>query len=218
MRVACMHRPMTATMQGFLSARAVFTSSASSSRGIDMRSQGMRMHLSTSAPTRAHNRTSSSHLCRNTLDLTGLSVPRYWDWTKDASNFASSPVFDPVYGFGGNGKPAPLPPTSTNPETLGGSGGGCVQTGPFVGSDVVHLAPGATVASASRCLVRNFNENMAKNLLQESNVAPALAATTYFDFNRILNPPDKIAQISVAHTGGHVSVGGDVSGFSHAYP
>ncbi|EUC60736.1 tyrosinase tyrosinase: common central domain protein [Rhizoctonia solani AG-3 Rhs1AP] len=39
----------------------------------------------------------------------------YWDWTKDAMNMTRSPIFDPVVGFGGNGK----------------GQGNCVQDGPY---------------------------------------------------------------------------------------
>ncbi|KAH8912448.1 Di-copper centre-containing protein [Coniochaeta sp. PMI_546] len=48
----------------------------------------------------------------------------YWDWTRDASGIgiSDSPVFDDIYGFGGNGD-------EQSPEIL--HGGHCVATGPF---------------------------------------------------------------------------------------
>lgn len=65
----------------------------------------------------------------------------YWDWTLDtpANKWASSPVFDPVTGFGGNGVPTPTDPN--DPFAVPGrTGSGYVVDGPFTGRSVTGLA------------------------------------------------------------------------------
>jgi tyrosinase len=137
---------------------------------------------------------------------------RYWDWTLDYQDFEKSPVFDPVYGFGGNGEKDVFLGTVTNPVVFaGGTGGGCVQTGRFAGDSTVNISQGNKIKSDVRCLKRNFNPTAAKKYLSPSNVNPALDTTSFLDFNAFLNPYGKIAQLSTAHTGAHQAVGQDVS-------
>ncbi|KAI0134502.1 hypothetical protein BJ170DRAFT_717127 [Xylariales sp. AK1849] len=60
----------------------------------------------------------------------------YWNWTLDTPDMLASPLFDLVYGFGGNG--AWVENTTTSPPEWqiavnipGRSGGGCTLDGPF---------------------------------------------------------------------------------------
>lgn len=66
------------------------------------------------------------------------NIRRYWQEQLDAGNFASSIVFDPVFGFGG-----------------GLDAQGCVTTGPFA-HYVNHLGPG--YENTDHCIDRQINE------------------------------------------------------------
>jgi tyrosinase len=64
---------------------------------------------------------------------------RYWDETKDAGKFSSSPIFDPVLGFGGSGS----------------GSGNCLTNGPFVNL-TVNIGPGFT--TVPRCVNRRITD------------------------------------------------------------
>ncbi len=107
----------------------------------------------------------------------------YWEWGYDANSPKDSPVFDGSdTSLGGDGAAVPhsgiqlLFPGSDTPLVLQpGTGGGCVNTGPFAGM-TIHLGPvalpqyGSTnVTSAAnpladnpRCLKRDLNPSVAK--------------------------------------------------------
>lgn len=63
----------------------------------------------------------------------------YWDETRDAGNFANSVIFDPVTGFGGDGRQGDL----------------CVTDGPFVNL-TVNIGPGFT--NKPRCVNRKISD------------------------------------------------------------
>lgn len=72
-----------------------------------------------------------------------LRIIRYWDWALDAVSedaWTQSPVFDEVYGFGGNGgyieDISNLTLTSATEDIPGRTGGDCVTTGPFANLSV----------------------------------------------------------------------------------
>ncbi|EAU89582.1 hypothetical protein CC1G_02471 [Coprinopsis cinerea okayama7 len=154
----------------------------------------------------------------------------YWDWTRDADGplpMASSPVFDNVEGFGGNGVPGTYTPPPNIPEfpgpdwpedfpfpvpppfpgTLNGPQGevGCVQTGPFA-DQVVRLGPATLVMD--RCLVRGIFEDVKDNL-NSTVIAATLAQPTFDDFRLFLDvvgPP--LEPNTGIHLAGHAVVGG----------
>ncbi|KAI1343105.1 hypothetical protein F5Y15DRAFT_429071 [Xylariaceae sp. FL0016] len=83
----------------------------------------------------------------------------YWDEPRDAGNFTSSSVFDPILGFG-----------------RGGSGAkACVPDGPFANM-TVNIGPGFT--STPRCVNRRVT-NVISKYCGESQVATALNHTAY---------------------------------------
>lgn len=145
------------------------------------------------------------------------------DWTKDAQNFAASPVFDPVYGFGGNGEylanitglyVTSLAPGPLEPRT----GGGCVTTGPFA-SRQIPMGPGKTTAYTPHCLRRDFIPTLAASKLSETEVQFERAAATYTEYSQrveinSLNPD--LSGMST-HGGGHFGVGGMVGEMSDMY-
>ncbi|KAK7952804.1 uncharacterized protein PG986_008532 [Apiospora aurea] len=80
----------------------------------------------------------------------------YWDWTLDSANLSLSPVWDPVTGFGGNGKAIPLSRDDDGDVRY------CVKDGPF--ADTTRpwkaLSSGHThdVTMEPHCLSRRFTE------------------------------------------------------------
>jgi len=90
-------------------------------------------------------------LLRSECGFTGTQP--YWDWTidSDANNVVNSPVFDPVTGFGGNGKPT----GSSQPGFER-----CVVDGPFANTNLT-LGMGLPYSPEHfdrlHCFTRGFN-------------------------------------------------------------
>jgi tyrosinase len=83
----------------------------------------------------------------------------YWDETRDAPNFSTSPVFDTVLGFGGSGKGTPP----------------CVVDGPFVNA-TVSIGPGFT--TQPRCINRRITNALSARC-GATAVAASLQPETY---------------------------------------
>ncbi|CAE6484540.1 unnamed protein product [Rhizoctonia solani] len=111
------------------------------------------------------------HLRR--LDLTdcGYTGPvPYWDWTIDSGKLATSDIWDPVSGFGGNG----------NARTR------CVENGPYA-------SPGFQLTYPNRhCLARRFNNgnirdsrigNMQGSLYSQNAVDTLMRLTDHINFS-----------------------------------
>ncbi len=133
----------------------------------------------------------------------------YWDWSLDtpADKWASSPVFDPDSGFGGNGDFIPGDPS--NPfEVPGRTGGGCVRDGPFAGiPDLVHLGPAASVTYNPQCLKRDLSPYFAGRYLAMNQTQLTLAAPDFGWFDKVVEGGPSF-DASGVHGGGHYSVGG----------
>ncbi|KAM7201578.1 tyrosinase [Naviculisporaceae sp. PSN 640] len=133
----------------------------------------------------------------------------YWDWTLDtpSSQFAQSPVFDPITGFGGNGPYVSSDPN--NPfEVPGRTGGGCVQDGPFAGiNDLVHLGPGDSTAYNPQCLKRDFSPYFAGRYLGMNQTLLTLSQGDFGWFNTLVEGGPSF-EASGVHGGGHYGVGG----------
>ncbi|KAH8602301.1 hypothetical protein B0O99DRAFT_499777 [Bisporella sp. PMI_857] len=69
----------------------------------------------------------------------------YWDWSLDAEDLTKSPVFDNVYGFGGNGN-------SSAPRSVGN--GHCVTEGPFAHMEAFYF--GDVNKTMKHCFSRGF--------------------------------------------------------------
>jgi tyrosinase len=151
----------------------------------------------------------------NECNFTGSGVP-YWDWTLDnpeyGRRFEDSPVFDPVYGFGGNGKggsvPAP-PPQSMNQSQL--PAGNCIADGAFAGL-VSSLGPGYSLdVKKPHCIIRNFNSTFADETLGwTNNVIPLLKEADFANFTNAFNFPTNTNTPIGVHGGGHGSVYGEM--------
>ena len=149
---------------------------------------------------------------------------RYWDWTLDAvseSAVLKSPVFDPIFGFGGNGKyiedlsgfpaswlgPAPIP---------GRQGGGCITSGPFAWRPV-PMGPGNSTAFTPHCLRRDISPWLFTQAGSAARRDWVLEGDTFQEFDRRtqgvrLGVPDM-----ASHAVGHLGVGGEIGEMTNMY-
>ncbi|KAF5534722.1 di-copper centre-containing protein, partial [Fusarium napiforme] len=117
------------------------------------------------------------HFLRTECGYTGYQP--YWDEPLDAGNFTSSIVFDPVHGFGGDGRESD----------------GCITDGPFA-NYTNALGPGYLITD--HCIDRRISNEESKG----SSQSEVDACNEYTDFEDawpcIQDKP---------HTGGHAGVG-----------
>lgn len=147
----------------------------------------------------------------------------FWDWSLDnlengGAQFNASPIFDPVYGFGGNGVNGSVtdPPGPT--AGIGNPLGSCVANGPFADYKIT-LDPGPpangilTANEAGRCLKRNFFTALADQTFQwTKQLEPLLAQPNYLNFTWYIDHNVTATGGPFGpHGGGHISVGGEVS-------
>ncbi|KAG8704519.1 hypothetical protein FRC11_009811 [Ceratobasidium sp. 423] len=129
-----------------------------------------------------------------TLKDCGYDGPTpYWDWTKDVNNMASSEIFDPVKGFGGNGK-------STRSSNLN-----CVQDGPYsTKSNFTITWP------EKRCLQRNFNMQSSSGSWWRPPTGPS-TRHSQTQVNQINQNPKFINFWSALEEGPHDSVHNEIN-------
>ncbi|KAG4438583.1 hypothetical protein IFR05_005958 [Cadophora sp. M221] len=146
----------------------------------------------------------------------------YWDWSKDAgslNSWAKSPLFDPVYGFGGNGAyiadTTGLTITSAL-EIPGRTGGGCVTTGPWANS-IIPMGPGNNLSYSPHCLRRDFSPTLANLRLNSSVLAWVQQANDFALYDRRVQAIELNIPGIATHGGGHFSVGGAVGEMSEMY-
>ncbi|KAJ6598349.1 hypothetical protein DFH09DRAFT_1258454 [Mycena vulgaris] len=144
------------------------------------------------------------------------SIP-YWDWSQDIDSgvpLAKSPVFDAVYGFGGNGVDVPnyagqfgnLSLLSSAGWVAPGTGGGCVPDGPFAAYNLT-VGPGTNVTN--HCLQRAFNDNI-RSYLSGLQVVNVVRQTTFDAFRIELEGAPVTASMRL-HDAGHNAVGGEMA-------
>ncbi|KAJ7322964.1 tyrosinase [Mycena albidolilacea] len=141
---------------------------------------------------------------RNECGFTG-ALP-YWDWSWDvdvSKKIDNSPVFDPVYGFGGNGIDT----------SVSGAGGGCITTGPFAS---YNLSLGPSTTPTNHCITRAFS-NMFVSSLSSAQIASTTKQQTFENF-RIEVEGFSVPPTLKAHDGGHFSVGGEMRDRSCVLP
>ncbi|KAF4833141.1 N-acetyl-6-hydroxytryptophan oxidase ivoB [Colletotrichum siamense] len=141
----------------------------------------------------------------------------YWDISLDntAESFVKSPIFDNVYGFGGNGPyiqdlsdPEEFP-TKTPTEIPNRTGGGCVQEGPFANL-TVPMGLGASVEYQPHCLRRDFSPTLVAAALADEVIDRALSAPIYDEFNHHIQGYSFEASGITLHAGMHLGIGGQV--------
>jgi tyrosinase len=142
----------------------------------------------------------------------------YWNWSLDAASglpMEQWPIYNPDYGFGGNG-----PYTTDHNATIswpyqaGQTGGGCVSNGPFVNM-TVNVGPGLQIGYNPHCLHRGLNPDTIPALKKEKTDA-ALLKGSFVEFDTAvqgaqdMNPEDGI---TIFHGAGHYAQGGDSTDF-----
>lgn len=132
----------------------------------------------------------------------------YWDWTLDVTSdsaFVSSPIFDPISGFGGNGLLIPV--NISDPLSVPGrTGGGCIQDGPFVNL-TVNLGPLSDLSGNPRCLARDFSPYFAGRYLGMNQTQLTLSQSDFGWFDRVVEGGPSF-DASGVHGGGHYGIGG----------
>lgn len=133
----------------------------------------------------------------------------YWDWTLDVdppSNFPKSPVFDPVYGFGGNGPWLKGNHADPSLDVPGRTGGGCIEDGPFKDLEI-RLGPLDDLSGNPRCLIRDFSPSFAGRYLSMNQTQHTLSQPDFGHFTRT-DDGEPSFDASGTHGGGHYGVGG----------
>lgn len=139
---------------------------------------------------------------------TDTALCRYWDWSLDAepSKLNSTKPFETAIsdahnGFGGNGiYVAPTP--DQNPLNItGGTGGGCVTSGPFTPPNFTVNFPTAD------CLRRDFIPWIMNSFADPKLVQHVLAQADYTSFARAIENIPSFDEPNI-HGGGHFGVGG----------
>ncbi|RMZ75161.1 hypothetical protein DV737_g5425, partial [Chaetothyriales sp. CBS 132003] len=172
---------------------------------------------------------------RNECGYTGYQP--YWNWGKYAFDLLNSPLFDGSdVSMSGNGQYEEHGCTDALPTGLNcipaGSGGGCVNTGPFK-NYTVNLGPVSPTLDIAgiidynstdplgynpRCLRRDISTWVSSNWTKDADVYDLV--TNYTD---ILSFQDRMqgnftAGFYGVHTGGHFTTGGDPGGDLYASP
>ncbi|KAJ0272340.1 hypothetical protein CBS470a_012745 [Colletotrichum nupharicola] len=139
----------------------------------------------------------------------------YWDMGLDntAEGFAKSPVFENVYGVGGNG---PYIENITDPEEFPvqkpieiPERSGCVQEGPFA-NITVPMGLGYSVEYTPHCLRRDFSLPIITSALSDEVINRTLSATSFDEFNLHIQGYSMQVSGMTLHAGMHLGIGGAV--------
>ncbi|KAM7215209.1 tyrosinase [Rhypophila decipiens] len=152
---------------------------------------------------------------KNICGYTGVFP--YWEWGLDCGAMDKSPVFDgSEYSLGGNGVFVP-----NHRAAIGGAkpgtGGGCVQSGPF-SNYTVNLGPLTArqpLNANPRCLKRDLNDDVCKKWASIRNTTDVLLFTSNIaTFQSAIQGEGVRGDSgktfgSGIHVGGHYSISGD---------
>lgn len=114
-------------------------------------------------------------------------------------------IFDPIRGFGGNGKYMPANSTQNIFNLTGRTGGGCVENGPFVPANFM-LAVGHPKGQPD-CLRRDWIPWIMNYFARQTLVDHVLAQPDYTSFARAIENIPNFSQPNI-HGSGHFGVGG----------
>ncbi|KAK6214456.1 hypothetical protein LQW54_004363 [Pestalotiopsis sp. IQ-011] len=157
----------------------------------------------------------------------------YWNWGKSALDPINSPYFDgSEYSQGGNGVYAEHNCTEALPSGLNcippGEGGGCVETGPYVGIEAnvsavaptlrlteTNLTAGPWLGYQPRCIRRDVSPWVSSQWSTDEQSFDLLTNPLYqTDIGAFQNrlQGDFDAGFFGLHSGGHYTIGGDPGG------
>lgn len=156
----------------------------------------------------------------------------YWEWGHDVEDPSKSPVFDGTpTSLSGNGEYIPhaglelAQPLATTVVTLApGTGGGCVETGPFANM-TTRLGPVAMpnygntnftssadpLAANPRCWKRDLNADSAQRFTTFRNTTDLITSYDTVEFFQAIMQGDTryVLNNLGVHGGGHFIIGGD---------
>ncbi|CAG8948873.1 hypothetical protein HYFRA_00001996 [Hymenoscyphus fraxineus] len=150
---------------------------------------------------------------RNTCGYTG-SQP-WWDFSLEntAETFPKSPLFDPVYGVGGNGpwveNVSSIPVSNPAVILADRTGGGCLDNGPFANLTVT-MGIGNNLDYNPHCLRRDFCPELIASALSDERLAAVRNAPTFNDFNIAIQGKSLAVPDAAIHLGLHIGIGGQV--------
>ncbi|KAF6828587.1 hypothetical protein CPLU01_08456 [Colletotrichum plurivorum] len=144
----------------------------------------------------------------------------YWDVSLDntAETFLNSPVFDNVYGVGGNGpyiedvsdkEQFPVQKPIVIPERSGGEG-------PFA-NITVPMGLGFSVESTPHCLRRDFSLPIITNALSNEVIDRTIFASSFSKFNHRIQGYSMQVSGMTLHAGLHLGIGGAVGDVADMY-
>ncbi|TDZ54275.1 N-acetyl-6-hydroxytryptophan oxidase ivoB [Colletotrichum trifolii] len=148
----------------------------------------------------------------------------YWDVSLDntAEGFVNSPVFDNVYGVGGNGpyiedvSDKEEFPVQKPIEIPARSGGGCIQEGPFANL-TVPMGLGYSLESTPHCLRRDFSLPIITSALSDEVIDRTLSAASFSELNRHIQGYSMQVSGMTLHAGMHLGIGGAVGDCADMY-
>ncbi|CAN9080630.1 unnamed protein product [Alternaria alternata] len=133
----------------------------------------------------------------------------YWDYTLDAdpqnpssTRIYESEIFQPDTGFGGNGVKVEPTPEQNFLNLTGGTGGGCVQTGPFTPDKFMVNYP-----SPPSCLRRDFMPPLLNTWADPQLEKAQLEPPDFVTFDRTMQGSKTVFAPNI-HGSGHFGVGG----------
>ncbi|OIW34170.1 Di-copper centre-containing protein [Coniochaeta ligniaria NRRL 30616] len=160
---------------------------------------------------------------RSTCGYSG-TIP-YWNWSLDASsgeaNVLKSPIFDPVYGFGGNGPYiADISSFPDDWKTIvdipGRQGGGCITDGPFKDRQI-PMGPANHTEYTPHCLRRDISPWLITQTANSSVLYWALQATSHWDLDHRIEGLSLAVSGMTLHAAGHLGVGGMIGDMANMY-
>ncbi|KAK4506143.1 hypothetical protein PRZ48_004108 [Zasmidium cellare] len=190
------------------------------------------MNIHDTADFLAWHRAFAHYLEQDLKDLCGYTgVLPYWNWAEDWEAPQDSPLFNgDAYSLGSNGKfVAGRGSTWLAQQDVtypAGTGGGCVETGPF-SKYTVNLGPldlpNANNVNSSfeynpRCLERDINPWFSKNYNTYDNLTSLILEEIYIeDFQWLMQGYNSDTNKFGVHGGGHWQIGGSMMDF-HSSP
>ncbi|KAJ4397356.1 hypothetical protein N0V93_001581 [Gnomoniopsis smithogilvyi] len=151
------------------------------------------------------------------------SIP-YWNWALDATeeSMPKSPLFDTIYGFGGNGPYIANVsgfPSDWQSKLIvpGRTGGGCVSDGPF-SNLTVNMGPGNHTDYSPHCLRRDFSPSVFSSAANQTVLDMTYTAENFWYLDTYIegNISTGIPGITT-HGGGHLGVGGQIGEMTNMY-